>query len=445
MNQKEIRRNRGKETARERRHRRRKKMILIQKTVITLAGVVLIAGGILFAYFLIPDIKVAKQLNEASAYIETQAYDDAIASCEQALKIDSSSVRAYRAMAGAYLTKEDTSSAEQILYKGWETTQDESLLQYYCTVLLNEAVGDINAKSCTLDTLERCVAVIEKDPANQDVYELLNVCYNRLFTGEPQQENLLCNVSAEGICGYERYQDMLNRMLLIYRTNASDELKTAIIRLSLPENPVLWMEISHLQEYRDLLNKVKKIENSSSLSELIACIEKAIEMQNFFEEAFTIFESGEFDLIKAFMNQEEYISIRDHFISETMEYWAGKTYIPVSREKMKLIHEDGSRKFAFADYSECENKSAVINVWGAKQEDAGVQRLCISYEPAAENGEYFPHTTYEFIYLYCNVQIGNEYVPRMNYRFETKTATPEGTITQLIGDWGGEHEWKTEY
>lgn len=445
MDQKEIRRNRGKETARERRRRRRKKMIFIQKTVIALAGVILIAGGILFAYFLIPDIKVAKQLNEASAYIETKAYDDAIASCEQALKIDSSSVRAYRAMAGAYLTKEDASSAEQILYKGWETTQDESLLQYYCTVLLNEAVGDINAKSCTLDTLERCVAVIEKDPANQDVYELLNVCCNRLFTEEPQQENLLCNVSSEGTCGYERYQDMLNRMLLIWQANASDELKTAIIRLSLPETPFLWIEISHLQEYRELLSKVKEIENSSSLSELTACIEKAIEMQKYFEEAFTIFESGEFELIKAFMNQEEYISIRDQFISDTMEYWSGKTYIPVSREKMKLIHEDGSWKFAFADYSECGNTADVINIWGAKQEDAGVQRLCISYEPAAENGEYFPHTTYEFIYLYCNVQIGNEYVPRMNYRFETKTATPEGTTTRLIGDWGGEHEWKTEY
>lgn len=444
MNQKEIRRNKSRETARERR-RRRKKMVFIQRTVITLAGVILIAGGILFAYFLIPDIKVAKQLNEASAYIETQAYDDAIASCEQALKIDSSSVRAYRAMAGAYLTKEDASSAEQILYKGWETTRDESLLQYYCTVLLNEAVRDINANSCTLDTLLRCVDVIEKDPANQDVYELLNVCYNRLFTGEPQQENLLCNVSAEGICGYELYQDMLNRMLLIYRTNASDELKAAIIKLSLPENPILWVEISHLQEYRDLLSKVQEIENSSSLSELAACIEKAIEMQNFFEEAFTIFESGKFELIKAFMNQEEYKSIRDHFISGTMEYWDGKTYIPVSREKMKLIYENGRWKFAFADYLECENKSAVINVWGAKQEDAGVQRLCISYEPAAENGEYFPHTTYEFIYLYCNVQIGNAYVPQMNYRFETKTAAPEGTTTQLIGDWGGEHEWKTEY
>ena len=33
----------------------------------------------------------------------------------------------------------------------------------------------------------------------------------------------------------------------------------------------------------------------------------------------------------------------------------------------------------------------------------------------------------------------------MNYRFETRVENPEGTVTELIGDWGGEHEWTTEF
>ena len=110
-----------------------------------------------------------------------------------------------------------------------------------------------------------------------------------------------------------------------------------------------------------------------------------------------------------------------------------------------VVYADGSYQFAFADFKECGNKSDVINIWTAKQEDAGVQRICISYEPSSESGEYFPHTVYEFIYLYSNVKINGEYVPQMNYRFETRVENPEGTVTELIGDWGGEHEWTTEF
>jgi hypothetical protein len=112
---------------------------------------------------------------------------------------------------------------------------------------------------------------------------------------------------------------------------------------------------------------------------------------------------------------------------------------------MKLFKEDEGWKFSFADYEEGGGTSDVINIWSVKQEDAGVQRIAISYEPAVEDGEYYPHTVYEFIYLYSNVKINGEYVPQMNYRFETRVETQEGTTTQLIGDWGGEHEWTTEF
>lgn len=445
MEQKELRRNSAKEEARNRRHKRRKKVVMMEKIMITLLLAVVLVGGGILIYNLIPDIKVARQLEEANAYIETQDYEDAIASCEEALEIDSSSVQAYRAMAGAYLTQEDATSAERILYQGWETTQDESLLQYYCTVLLNEAVADINNQSCTLETLDKCVAVLEKDFDNQDAYKLIDVCYERLFMGESEQEGLLCNIQTQEACGYELYQDMMLRLLLTYEANPTEELKAEIIKFAVPGDSLFWMDIEHLSEYQGLLARVEEIGSNEEIAQLNACIEKAISMQDFFSEAFTVFESGEFEPIKEFMNKEEYISIRDEFIAGTMEYWYGKTYIPVSREKIKFIKEESGWMFAFADFEEYPDTAGIINVWGAKQEDAGIQRICISYEPSAEGGEYYPHTTYEVIYLYSNVKIGNEYVPQMNYRFETRVATPEGTTTDLIGDWGGEHEWTTEF
>lgn len=446
MDEKELKRMNQKDEARAKRRKKRQRIVLIEKIVVAVVCVIILAGAGTLLYHLMPGMKVARQLEEANAYIETEAYDDAIASCEEALKIDSSSVQAYRAMAGAYLTKEDTASAKQILYQGWETTQDESLLQYYCTVLLNEAVADINSQSCTLDTLDKCVSVLEKAPDNEDAYTLLDACYERLFAETAEQEGLLCNVVENGECGYKLYQDMMLRLLIIYEAEPTEELKAEILKFAVPGSDTIWLEVEHLEEYQALLSRIAQVGESEAVSELAACTEKAITVQDFFGEAFAIFESGDFTPIKEFMNSDEYISIRDEFINGTMEYWDGATYIPVSREKMKFINEEGSWKFAFADYEECENTSDVISVWGAKQEDAGVQRVCISYEPAAENGEYFPHTTYEFIYLYSNVEVGKEvYEPRMNYRFETRVENHEGTTTQLIGDWGGEYEWTTEF
>lgn len=446
MNEKELRRCCTRDEARAKRRKRRQRIVLIEKISVMAFCLIILTGAGILLYNLLPGIKVAKQLEEANAYIETESYDDAIASCEEALKIDSSSVKAYRAMAGAYLTKEDVSSAEQILYQGWETTQDESLLQYYCTVLLNEAVADINDQNCTLSTLDKCVSALEKDPDNEDAYNLLDACYERLFQGEVKQEGLLCNIKTEGECGFRSYQDMMLRLLLVYETNPAEELKAEILKFAVPGDNTIWMDVEHLQEYQELLSRITQVGENEQAAQLMACTSKAIEMQDFFREAFTIFESGEFAPIKEFMNGEKYISIRDEFMNGTMEYWTGETYIPVSREKMKFVNEDGSWKFAFADYEECENASDVISIWSVKQEDAGVQRVCISYEPASANGEYFPHTTYEFIYLYSNVDIGKEeYVPQMNYRFETRIATPEGTTTRLIGDWGGNHEWTTEF
>ncbi len=445
MEEKELKINSMKEEAREKRRRRRRRVVFIERTLIAVLVIGLLTGGGILVYNLMPEIKLAKQLEAANEFIEMHDYDDAIASCEEALAIDSSSVQAYSAMAGAYLDQEDISSAKQILYQGWETTHDESLLQYYCTVMLNEAVADINAQKCTLKTLDKCISVLEKDADNADAFRLMDVIYERLFTSLEEQEGLLCNAQTEDGCAFITYRNLMLRLLLLYGAAPSEELKVEIIKYAVPGDDLIWLEVAHLAEYQQLLAQIEAIGSDEQTTQISACIDKALQMQNLFAEAFTIFESGDFTPIKDFMNKEEYISIRDEFIAGTMQYWYGETYIPVSREKMKLIHTENGWMFAFLDYEEGESKQSVVNVWGAKQEDAGVQRLCISYEPASESGEYYPHTTYEFIYLYSNVEIDGKYIPQMNYRFETRVATPEETTTALIGDWGGEHEWTTEF
>lgn len=443
MKEKEIRRKKTAATARGRRRRRRKRVAMIERITVALLLIVVIVGGAALVWNLVPGIKISRHLEAANEFSQTEAYDEAIASCEEALKIDSKSVKAYRAMAGVYLDKEDRENAELVLYQGWETTQDEGLLQEYCTQLLNDAVSDINAQNCTMSTLKKCVMAVEKDPAGADGYKLLDACYSRLFATE--ETELFCNTNEDGVCGFEQYLDIMEQMISIYSVNPTEELKAEIVKFSVPQNDTLWIEVNHLQDYQSLLAQVDSLDGNGSTAGLSACIEKAVWAQEIFEPAFGIFESGEFAPIKEFMQSEEYISIRDQFIDGTMEYWDGKTYIPISREKMKLMRTDGQWKFSFADFEECPETAGVIKVWGTRQEDAGVPRICISYEPASVDGEYYPHTTYEFVYLYSNVKIAGEYVPQMNYRFETRVATNEGTTSKLIGDWGGEHEWTMEY
>ncbi|MDE7333808.1 MAG: tetratricopeptide repeat protein [Lachnospiraceae bacterium] len=427
---------------RKKRRRRRKKTSPVKYWAAFLLLAAAAVSGIV-VWNLTPGAKIAKRLKAADAFVQNRNYEEAIASCVEALEIDSKSVEAYRAMAGVYVTKEDWNSAEQILYKGWENTQDETLLQEYCVHLLNDAVADINGQNCTLETLGKCVAAMEQNPQGTDAYKLLDACYNHLFAVE--ETTLFCSGESDGVCGFEAYLDFMNRMLDIYAASPAQELKVEILKYAVPSNPVLWLDLKHLEDYRNLLVRAAALDDGGTLDNLTACLEKAAWAQSTFAEAFRIFESGEFEPVRDFMQSEDYISLRDQFIEGCVEYWEGKTYIPVSKDRMKLMNAEGKWSFSFADFGEYPEVSGVIKIWGTKQEDAGVQRICISYEPPCADGEYYPHTTYEFVYLYSNVKIGGQYVPQMNYRFETRIADPMGTTSWLIGDWGGEHEWTTEY
>ena len=144
------------------------------------------------------------------------------------------------------------------------------------------------------------------------------------------------------------------------------------------------------------------------------------------------------------MSEEAYQKIRDGFIEENSGYWEGSVYIPVSREQMVLHREEGKVSFAFLGNEDYTNQQGIISVWGTHQEDDGVQRSVISYEPPEEPGA-DSHTEYTIQYLYSNVKIDGQYVPQMNYRFDTKVTTSEGITTNAIGDWGGEHEWEIDY
>ena len=430
-------------SAREMRRKRRARMVLIERIIVGF-WIVAILGGIGTAvYFNVPGFKLNRQLHKAESLMETSDYDGAIEHYQEALNIDSTSVQAYRAMAGAYWNKEDKGSAELTLQQGFEATQDDGLLQEYCVYMLNDAVADINGENCTFDTWEKCLTVLETSPENQDVYSPLDACYEWLI--HTDEDSFFTEQSGEGQTLFDRYNKDMQRMIRVYEQYPSEALSEEIVKYATVDRELLWFDVPKLTEYQELLNSVKKIGTNDSIESMSACLDKAIWAQEYFASAFTIFESGEYAPIREFIQEDTYISLRDQFMAGTVEYWSGQTYIPVSREKMKLMNTEGAWTFAFADFEEYPQTEGVVNLWAAIQQDDGVQRICISYEPKADQEDYYPHTTLEFIYLYSNVKINGELVPEMNYRFETRVATKEGTTTQLIGDWGGANEWTTTF
>lgn len=439
-------RKRDEERARKREARRRK--VRRQKIILAASAVVIVAAIIGAVVFTRSSMKLSRSLSKGDKYAEQEDYVNAQSAYEKALQIDDTSVRAYRAMADNYLAQGKMAEAEQILYTGWEQTQDEGLLHYYCVEVLNEAVAEINQRHCTLATVDKCIRVLELEADNADAIRLLrDHCYNKLFV--VTEENDTCRMFfdediLQDTCSYGEYEQLLRRLTALCQEDPSDELKNILTLYALIDMPYVRISLPHVDAYAALLTDINDIVHDADITETLACFDRAKEIRDYFAAAFAEFESDNYAYARVLVSEESYQQIRDDFIEDNSGYWEGSIYIPVNKELLVLHREEGKVRFYFPDEEEYENHQGIITVWGTHQEDDGVQRSAISYEPVAENGE-DSHIEYTVQYLYSNVKIGGQYVPQMNYRFDTKVTTEDGITTNAIGDWGGEHEWEIDY
>lgn len=417
--------------AKKRRIRRR--IVIMQKVILAVFAAAVIGGGGFAIVWNLPEMKLNRQLDAGTEYTEEAAYQEAINAYEGALKIDSTSVKAYRCMAGAYLDMEDELSAKQILIKGWESTQDESLLQYYCTVMLNEAVADINNESVSLETADKIVGVLEKGIMNGEALELINTAYGRIMNSEKEFD-------------FNSYEQLMEKLFALYASDNSASIKEVISSYAIIDRQELIVPMNHVDAYLNILEKAEKILPLEKRSGLIACLKKEKQIQNIFSDIFKEFDNGNFEAAKEFIITDTYTAIRDDFINGTMEYWNGATHIPVSREYVILKqNEEGNWTFEYPNFKDNENTAGIITVWGNPMKDNGIQRSGIAYEPAKVSQSYYPHTEYAISYMNSNVQKKSSFDYMMNYHFETRTWTEEGMTTVMIGDWGGSYQWEKTY
>ncbi len=432
---------------RARRKKARHRIVMMQRVFLFLCVLAVIGGGAAIIWNL-PVIRLNRELKAGEGYTQEEAYGEAIDSYENALKIDSTSVKAYRYMAKAYFDLEDDMHAKQVLLEGWENTQDEGLLQYYCTAILNEAVAEINAGQCTLETAQKILGVLKRDSNSADALPLMHTVYERITSKlrEDESKTFFLEEREEAEFGtFNSYIQIMKELIELYAQNPSEEIKTVISQFAMVDVPEFHINREHLKEYKSILDQVNSFIETDSRSNLILCLEKEAEVQAIFADLFLAFDAGNLEAAKEFIISDTYTGIRDSFINGTMEYWTGATYIPVSREYVILRQENGAWAFEYPDFKANENTAGIITVWGAQMKDDGVQRSAIAYEPAKESESYYPHTEYVISYMYSNVQKKNAFEAEMNYHLETRSFTEVGMTTIMIGDWGGPYQWQKTY
>lgn len=433
-----------------RKSRKRRKTINIRTAaIVSGASAVIIAAG-LAIYSHLPFVKVNNAIAAGNKYTESANYEAAIQSYEKAIAIDPKSVAAYSNLAGAYLSLDDTQAAKETLKEGYQNTDNELLLRDYHTVIMNEAVSEMNSGKTSFETVEKLIAVLEENSNNADAIELLDAAYERSFNDSYNYDrNALfradkCTAEGAGTSSFTQYADILGRMMKVYENSGSEELKNVILKYAVPYSDSFTINLNDAASYKELLSQITNTVGSTDEIESVKnCFSNAEEVQGVFADIFVQLDVGNVDELRDFVVSDNYLKLRDVFLNNQATPQENTTYIAISREAMVLNRNEDGFSYRFLNFDENPDTQGVITLWANFFEDDGVQRNSISYEPAAIDGNYYPHTKYSVTYLLSYITSGKSTkVAQMNYRLDTTITYEDGTTDEtIVGDWGGANEW----
>ena len=404
------------------------------------AAVILIGIGSTLIYWNLPQTKLGRILDSAASYMTEMDYVQARGAYEEALTIDETSELAYRGLADDLMAQGQVQEAEDVLLRGYETTGSQILLQNYTATVLNEVVEKVNAEQAGLSDLQRCLEVLDRSPADPSALELLTASASRVLAPDGQSRIMLDGL--DGSETFSQYQSFAQRLLDLAKADPAAYLP-AVESVCVIQAPEVYLSLSHADDYRFLLEQAKAL-GAAGTEELLACLDKQAEVSAYFAPMFDEFEAGNFEAAKGFITTADYTAIRDSFINETMDYWYGHSYIPVTREAIMFQPTEKGWMFSYVENDGLALPTGTIRILGQTMLDLGVQRSCIEYVPRYEVGKYYPHTEYEIVYwntMVSGIATDNtNVVSRMNYRFAEKIYTAEGMEANMIYDWGGANE-----
>ena len=444
-----MNRNKYRKTTPKKRSKRAAKRRLIIVSVVLMLAIVLAV----ITFFNLPSTKVNRAIAAGDKYTKEEDYQAAIESYQKALQIDETSVIAYSNIAGAYLSISDKDKAKEILREGWQNTQDESLLNTYHTIILDEAAAVIDRGEADLNTAGDILSVLKEDTDNAPALRMLDGAYEGIFENSysyspdalfRSDASSYSSENGSSVFSYDQYESFLKDLLSVYEATPGNDLKNIIIRYANPELAAFTIKYEDAVKYSDLISTITaKVGTDDSLSSLNECFTNAKEVQATFADIFSQLDVGNVDELRSFVVSDEYLALRDIFLHNEYTPQENTTYVPISREAMVLNNKDGKWSYRFLDFDENPETKGVITLWANFFEDNGVQRCAISYEPESVTGDYYPHTKYTVTYLKSYITEGNSTrVPRMNYRLDTTILTEDGNMDEtVVGDWGGPNQW----
>ena len=416
---------------------------MLQKAGIVLVLALLLIGAAVTLVFKMPSLRAERKRAQGDTYAKQEEYEKAISAYQDAISLKSTNKQAYLHLAQTYLAMNDYANAQSILYRGVLETGDEEMEESYITVLLNESVIEMNEERISMETLLRCVDVLEQDSQNAEAVELMETGYQRYFgTLDDNDQNVHIYTD------FETYREMMERLLAIYEKEPSQELEEVILRYAYPDSETILLHVENMDAYAGLLERVSVTLSYQDDTEFVACIRKAEEIRDYFAPILREFEKGNFEVAKELIVSAEYLAIRDAFIDGSMPYWKNTTYETVSDIGVMFLLENGRRVFSFMEEEPQNAQHGFIKVWGFRWVDNGRLRTGISYVPVHEGTQSYPYKEYEIMYWWSTVKnqaLTVSTYAKMNYRFETRIYTEYDMTTEVINDWGGEYEYKDTY
>lgn len=404
-------------------------------------------------YTHLPGIKLDKAIASGDRLAQEADYEAAIEAYAEALAIDNSSVKAYSNMAGAYLSIDDTENAKSTLMLGFENTQDQSLLDSYHVIVLNQAVEQMNSQTADMDTVNQIISVLHDNSSNSDAVKLLKDAYERVFESNygynrdaffRSDSDTYSSEGGSKTFSYEQYESLVKDLMSVYAASPTMALKECILLYAVPKLSSFTMNLDDAASYLALLENIEAtVGTGDEIASMKECLADQQKVSGIFSGIFEQLDVGNVDELRDFVVSSDYIALRDTFLKGQYTPQENTTYVPISREAIILNGKDGKWSYRFLDFSENPGTDGVITLWANFFEDNGVQRNVISYEPKTVGEGYYPHTKYTVTYLKSYTTSGNSTkVAKMNYRLDTAIETSADNIDEtIIGDWGGPDEW----
>jgi|GEM_PF-4389684 len=339
-----------------------KKFDIIQIVIMIVLGIGILIG-LFFMYQNMTSVRYANAIARAEKYESDGDYEKAISYYEKAIKINSSSLIAYQELANCYVSLDDTENVEEVLYVGWQNTGDETLLNNYVSLKLNDVIADMDNSTNSFSAIDEVLDILMVDNDNEEALQLLGTLRSYVLKSKNSDgANISFYTDDSSKSVYDDYADVIDKMLDIYNQNASDEMLELIEDYVNLGNSSMLVDTSDLSNYSELLTNVYNVTLDESTLSLSLALSDASDKYEVFADTFDELEDKNYESLQSLMTSKELFTLIDELESGVDEYIELQSQMTFSPEAICLTNEDDAWTYHFLAFDENEDTNGVITL-----------------------------------------------------------------------------------